>query len=136
MKDIKKYIIIIILVGVITLICCFTFIKPNKFIKFFSSPIVNTDLTKNNNKNILKLNHTVDYKFETDDILNIESVYIKVGNLPEIKTKVYEEEEYLEPVVKYIKDNFDIDIDHRWNFTINYNGDNIGMIYLIIQSVK
>lgn len=129
MKDIKKIIVAILLVASVTLICCFIFIKPNKLIRIFESPITNLDLTTNDNKKLLKLNHTVNFNFEPNNILNITTTNIEVGKLPEIKTKSYEGEIYLDPIVNYIKNNFDIDIDHRWDFTIRYNGDDIGMIY-------
>ncbi len=129
MKIILKVIIPIITFVLITLILCYIFLKPNILMQYTKPNIAITDLTKNENKSLLKINHNIDFNFEPNDLVKVKSDNIKIGELFEVETKVYENEEYLDPVVKYIKDNFNIEINYKWSFTIKFNSDNGGMIY-------
>ena len=76
---------------------------------------------KNENKKILKLNHNVNIvELEPSTIIQEKQENLFIDNLPEVKRKMFENESYLEPIVKYIKKTFDIDVDNRWECVVHY----------------
>ena len=71
--------------------------------------------------NVLKLNHNVDLvELEPSKIIQEKQENLAVGNLPEVERKMYEKESYLDPIINYIKNTFNVDIDSRWEYVIHY----------------
>lgn len=78
------------------------------------------------NNNILKLNHNVDLvELEPSKIIQEKQENLAVGNLPEVERKMYEKESYLDSIITYIKNNFNVDIDSRWEYVIHYYNDEL-----------
>lgn len=104
--------------------------------------LVITGCNDSNGKNVLKLNHMVDtLELEPTELLMEKEDNIKIENLPEIERKMYENESYLDLIVNYIKNNFNVDIDSRWEFVIHYYNDEKtdGMIqftYMIDNEIR
>ena len=95
-----------------------------------------------NEKKVLKLNHLVDtLELEPTELVMEKEDNIKIENLPEVERKMYENESYLDLIVNYIKNNFNVDIDNRWEFVIHYYNDEKtdGMIqftYMINNEIR
>lgn len=95
-----------------------------------------------NEKKVLKLNHLVDtLELEPTELVMEKEDNIKIENLPEVERKMYENESYLDLIVNYIKNNFNVDIDDRWEFVIHYYNDEKtdGMIqftYMINNEIR
>lgn len=95
-----------------------------------------------NEKKVLKLNHMVDtLELEPTELVMEKEDNIKIENLPEVERKMYENESYLDLIVNYIKNNFNVDIDNRWEFVIHYYNDEKtdGMIqftYMINNEIR
>ena len=83
-----------------------------------------TGCNDTNEKKILKLNHTVNLmELEPSELLEEKQENLNIGSLPEIERKMYENESYLDFIIEYIKNNFNIDIDDNWEFVIHYYND-------------
>lgn len=70
----------------------------------------------------LKLNHMVDiYSYEDDSIINEKDLNIEVS------------ENIKDVLIKYIEDNFNIDIDDKWYYSLTYHdeGETEGTIQFI-----
>jgi len=73
-------------------------------------------------KQVLKLNHKVNLlELEPSELIEEKQDNIKIGNLPAVERKMYENESYLDFIINYIKNNLNVDIDNRWEFVIYHN---------------
>ena len=86
--------------------------------------------------NLLKLNHTFPLNYELSDHIEEKTLSLKVDNLQETNNKKYENEEFLQDIVNYIKNELNTIIDEHWNYTIDYyNEENkegmVQFIYMI-----
>lgn len=94
------------------------------------------------NDKTLRLNHEVDLLgLQPNDIVKEKKENLKISGLPEVLEKNYEEETYLDLIVDYIKKNFDININNKWKYSINYYDDEktsgmIQFIYVIGNEIK
>ncbi len=120
MKKIVIYILVVVLLIMTTLL-------------FTINNTTEINGKEENEKITLKLNHFINEDLEKDNIINKNSIFIKLPSLKETSYKIYENEKELKVFIDYIRDNLKIDIDNKWKYLIHFYNENetVGMLEFI-----